>query len=214
MANPLVSGLAIVRSGWTGSISVTVGASTVTHTPTDPTSAAEVMVRLAQRASRAFGAAWEAFPTEAGVLTLSASAAFTLAASGTTAARTGFASGPYASATERPADGAHEDGIYPSVGLTYSGSHLVGQTRATAMATGAAATMPVRGDSAGTLIVHGAHAELVALQATLEGGALTYDVWSGGRLEGRVRIGQARREARSQKPGMVQLAIDCREVTA
>ncbi len=122
--------LAPVVDGWTGALTVTVGATVATITPRARTSALRVLERVVYEARRVHGEAFVAYTTAAGKFTVEMPSTFSIAATGTTATKTGLtASQSGASAYTFPDVVA--DGIVPAYGARL-------RTRAAGRETGAA----------------------------------------------------------------------------
>ncbi len=90
MANNYYSLLAKVVDGWTGSLTVTVGAAVATVTPRPRTSALRVLERMVYEARRVHGAVFVAYVDSASKFFVFMPATFAIAATGTTAAKTGL----------------------------------------------------------------------------------------------------------------------------
>jgi len=71
------SGLALVNSGWTGTVTITVGADDVVVTPVARTSAAEVVAKVLSKCTELHGGTWSASVTSAGVISITSTLTFT-----------------------------------------------------------------------------------------------------------------------------------------
>lgn len=208
-----VSGLAQVTSGWSGTLTTTVGAVTATLSPPLRTSAAEVARELARLSQRTHGGTWQAWVTSAGKLVVEASLAFGLNATGFCATQTGYSAGPYASATSVEATDAHPGGVYPAggVGADIGGTSL---PLGVALGDGSSVALGVLSYASGGLVLEDDHASLMALLPALATGT-TWDVWDGGRIEGRVRLsGPPAVSPRGARLDLVDLRVDVQVVTS
>lgn len=209
MSNPMVAGLALVRSGWGGDVTVTIGATVATVTTSGRTSAAEVWEDVVREAAKIHGGEWEGYPTAAGKLAIRGPSAFTLAATSTAQSRLGL-TGTYTGASSYTATSAHSDGVYPSYGLACTVG-AAQSDRGEPTADGAYG-WPGRATSArGRVVCYGTFSEVNTLEATLDG-AETWDAWIAGRIVSRVRLGAVRRSRWGDQASQATLTADAMEV--
>jgi len=90
MSNPYYSLLAKVVDGWTGALTVTIGATVATVTPRPRTSALRVLERMVYEARRVHGAAFVAYVDSASKFVVEMPSTFAIAATGTTDTKTGL----------------------------------------------------------------------------------------------------------------------------
>jgi len=90
MANNYYSLLAKVVDGWTGTLTVTIGAAVATVTPRARTSALRVLERMVYEARRVHGEAFVAYVDSASKFVVEMPSTFAIAATGTTATKTGL----------------------------------------------------------------------------------------------------------------------------
>jgi len=90
MANNYYSLLAKVVDGWTGTLTVTIGAVVATVTPRPRTSALRVLERMVYEARRVHGAAFVAYVDSASKFVVEMPSTFAIAATGTTDTKTGL----------------------------------------------------------------------------------------------------------------------------
>jgi len=90
MANPYYSLLAKVVDGWTGTLTVTIGAAVATVTPRGRTSALRVLERMVYEARRVHGEAFIAYVDSASKFVVEMPSTFAIAATGTTDTKTGL----------------------------------------------------------------------------------------------------------------------------
>jgi hypothetical protein len=191
VASALRSGLALVDAGWTGVVTVTIGAVVATVQPQGRMSAAAVWAYLLQESTRLHGGSWSGYVDSSDKLYIAGTAGnFTLAATGVTQTRLGL-TGTYTGAGSYTADVAHYGAVTPSLGLRYDGGDAALAGRP-AGATGALGSGGAWASEAGGLACYGTIAELVALEATLMA-ANVYDVWLDGRMLAKVHMGNVTR---------------------
>jgi hypothetical protein len=189
--NPEMVGLALVDSGWTGDVQITRGATTETITPQGRTSAAAIWSEVVRAAQNKFGGTWQGWPDSAGKLHIVTSlASFDLVCSGTTKTRLVF-TGTYTGAAEYTAASAHHSAVYPAYGMRLSIGVASRATRAPS-ANGDFGGSGARMGPSGSMVCYGTYAEIVSLESALDGGE-THDAWIGGRVVGRVRLGEVKR---------------------
>jgi len=210
VASSLRSGLALVDAGWTGSVTVTIGAVVATLTPTGRWSVAAAWAYVLQEATRLHGGTWSGYVDSADKLFISGTAGnFTLAATGTTQTRLGL-TGTYTGAGSYTADVAHYGAVTPSLGLRYDG----GDTSIGGTAPGATGAFGFGGawaSEAGGLACYGTIAELVALESTLMA-ANVYDAWLDGRLVTRIHVGNVTRSRWGAHADRAMLTVACQTV--
>ena len=165
--------LAPVVDGWTGAVTVTVGATVATVTPRARTSALAVLERVVYEARRVHGAAFVAYTTAAGEFTVEMPATFAIAATGTTATKTGL------TATQSGADAytfpdAVVGGIVPAYGARVRSRTAGRDTGAALLAGGLGFTRGIQ-KSAGSLALFDTLANSSTMADTLAAGG-TYDL--------------------------------------
>lgn len=181
-ANPLVSGLAEVTAGWTGTVEVDVGGATATVFVQSRTSAAEVWDALVRAAARRCGGTWSWWPLADGTVVVTGPSAFTLWATGTTRDRLGLTSS-YTGATSYTTE-AHDGGLYTTGGLGTSGPTW--SKTAEVSATGGTVIGASRRGGRGSVELFGTFAELYALAGGFAG--TTWDIVLAGTRDARVRV--------------------------
>ena len=204
------SGLAAVTSGWTGTATVTIGATVVTVTPRERTSPVEVVRDLVRAAERIHGGTWKWWADAAGKLVVTSTLTFALAGTGNTDDRLGF-TGTYTGAPTYTAAVAHDGAIYPSTGLRLDGADGVARGGAVG-ATGANVMAITRQEQGGKLLMYGAFDELVGLVDTFEG-AGTWDVNLAGIWAARIRVTGVARNAWGIRPDKTVLELGVTAVT-
>ena len=183
-------GLAKVLTGWTGSLTVTVGGVPVGITPSEPTSAVELAVRV-DTVLTALGAQPHGVQvSEAGVLVWSAVASFTLAATGVIQTRLNVAAST--TATTVTGAGVHADGFYPARGMSID-SPMMATSQATTMADAAGSTGALAAVSSARLTANDTLQALWAFEDDF-GTDQLWDLWAGGYYRARLRIEQVTRE--------------------
>lgn len=196
---PPTSLIALVCSGWTGAVTVTVGTSSRVISTPSTTSIVELLDRIIRVGSRR-GGEWAWSIDGAGFITISSTAAFELTLTGTTLTRLGMLSGPYSGAYYYVADAAAYEVHLPSLGLLLTGADAVARGGGVTQAeTAATASTGMRfEEESGTIRFYGTQTELVALVDTLEGGV--WDVGCGGDWSARVRVRGIAREPWGKDP--------------
>ena len=182
-------GLAKVLTGWTGSLTVTVGATAVGIVPSETTSAIELAGRIDVVLSALGAQPYGADASAAGVISWRAAGSFTLAASGVIQSRLGVAA--TATGTTVTGTGAHAGGFYPAQGMLVDTPLLASSTaQPMADASGGIGALPSVARVA--VEAHDTLAYLWAFEAEF-GGDLMWDLWAGGRYRGRMRIDDVKR---------------------
>jgi len=181
--------MAKVLTGWSGTLSVTVGASTVA-VPVELRTSAIVLADRAAAIARGMGVSVEAYATAAGVLTWSAASTISINASGVIASRMNLAA--TTTGTTLSGAGAHTDGFYPAHGMRIDApSDGTGRTMPTAAGSYTTAPrrepQPVRAQAFGTMAD-------VWTYAAAFGGDVVWDVWGFQGYWGRLRIDTVERE--------------------
>jgi hypothetical protein len=177
LVNPQVTALAKVVSGWTGTITVTVGAASAAFTPAARSSAFEVMTALGLEVVRVFGtvghAAWV---TPAGVFEMVGPSTFSVAATGTTMGRLGM-TGTLSGAASYTFPSTYTGGVLPDYGLRAK-SPMVTVDDGAATSTGATGRTGQLKSGSARLFVFDDFADVFTLSADLDQGE-TYDahVW-------------------------------------
>lgn len=190
-----VSGLAKVYPGWSGTLTCTIGAVTVSATFLDLESAPGAWFRFLGICSRRFAGTWDPFVTSAGKLsaTVSGAGAFSFGATGTAATRlgiTGAIAGSDGSTVE--AQDAHPDGVYPTHGILLDVVD-VAMSKGACTASDGYASAGVRDGSSVSVTVHDTLERLWTTEQTLTNGA-TYDAIAGDRLLARLFLTRSRRQ--------------------
>lgn len=196
-------GLAKVLTGWTGSLTVTVGATAVPIVPAEPTSAIELALRVDLVLGALGAQPYGASVSEAGVLTWRAVSSFTLAATSLIQSRLNVAA--TATGTTVTASGAHADGFYPSRGMLV-GSPLFTCSTVRSVADGSGALNPLPLVTDLSLTVQGTLSELWALEDDF-GADQMWDLWAGGTYRGRLRIDSAQRRRLGQSAEHGKLSL-------
>lgn len=203
MAGPLnVMGMAKVLTGWTGTLSVTVGATTVAITPPMRTSAIILADRVVLIAD-ALGVAVTTFATAAGVLTWSASATMSINATGVLRTRLNLAA--TTTGTDLAGVGAHTDGFYPEHGMEIATMPNT-STMVTPAASGSNPPIPNMAPQSLTIGVFGTLANLWTYEDAF-GGDHVWDVWRAGRYWGRLRVNDVSRQplGASREHGRIEM---------
>ena len=177
-------GLAKVLTGFTGSLSVTVGGNTVAISPEEPTSAVELALRVDQVLAALGAGPYGLKISTTGVFTWSAQNSFTLAASGVILSRLNLAAS--ASGTIVTSLGPHQDGFYPANGMIVR-SPFLDSTTAKPIADGSNAPTlrPVPTDT--QILVHADLSDLWTLEDDFNADQL-FDYHSGSSFQGRIRV--------------------------
>lgn len=181
-------GLAKVLTGWTGTLSVQVGATLVPITPSEPTSAIELAMRVDIVLS-ALGAQPVGVRADGGVLSWSAGVSFTLAATGVIQSRLNVAAST--TGTTVTGAGAHADGFYPAQGMLVR-SPLFASSTASPMSDGSAAGNPLPMVATVSIEAHDTLSNLWTLEDDFSSDQL-WDLWAGGGYRGRMRINSVKR---------------------
>ena len=191
MANPFTAGFSKVQAAWTGAIAVSVGATTVTVTPSGfsgsgRTSAAVVVVELVNQARDIIGGTWSVYADTSGHMNIESSNSFSLVASSNTATRTGY--GTHSAAYSQRTASAHPDGTYPlglqfdAIGLSkQGGTHVLDGS-------GAPSTIWVSDNSTATIFDTWANTHTFASTFYPEGALVCFDIWIADHVLGRYKI--------------------------
>tara|TARA_R100000655_G_scaffold24510_1_gene49608 strand:- start:7233 stop:7889 length:657 start_codon:yes stop_codon:yes gene_type:complete len=177
LINPRVTALAKVTSGWTGTLTVTDGASTAIVTPKDRTSAFEVMTTLGAEIVRVFGVTTHnAWCTSSGIFQMTGPSTFSVTGTGTTEARMGL-SGALSGASEYTFPGAYTGAVIPGYGLRTK-SPMVSVSDGSATSTGANASTGGAKSSGASLFAFDDFSGVFTISASLDQGE-TYDahIW-------------------------------------
>lgn len=172
LANSQISALAEVVSGWTGAVSVTVGATTATYTPSGRTSAFEVLRGIGREAVRVHGGTVGGWATSAGVLQVQASMLFDISATGTTMGRLGL-TGTLSGSNEYTFPSAYIGAVVPDYGAN-ARSAMVQVKPGKASATGAGALTAGLEAAGGRISLFDDLSDVVDIAAELDAGG-TYD---------------------------------------
>lgn len=213
------SGLAKVASGWTGSITVTVASVDAVVVPDARTSAAELLAALRAACERTHGGTWDVYVGEdsvgvVGVVGLSSSLTFTLAITGTTAARLDWAAA--SSVTSVTGAVVHFGAYYPAHGLNW-GTGGAPDALGSPSSDGANAGSPRQTTGSRSLVAWDTYEASWAAEADIAG---VYDVWSvstlttgpAPRVHARVRVGSWSRAPLGRLASNVTLTADATEV--
>lgn len=173
MANNYYSLLAKVEDGWTGTLTVTVGATTATVTPHSRTSALRVLERMVYEARRVHGAAFIAYVDSASKFVVEMPSTFAIAATGYTPLKTGLSADQSGSSSYTfPA--AIPNAILPAYGAQIR-STLIGVKRGSSLLDGGAGFSKGRRDIRGRMTLYDTLVNSSTFADTLADGG-TYDV--------------------------------------
>lgn len=171
-----------LRTGWTGTIAATYNSITTTVTPETRDSPAAVMARLVHQTYVDSGLVLSLSVSSTGVITISGSATFSLAATSNTATYTGFST--HSSAATYTASGASSGAWVPTYGLRLEGTTLAtGEGRVTSDG-GTSSTSGLVAGASTRLMLWTSHADAWGNEDV----SGVVDVWHDGRIFGRVRI--------------------------
>ena len=173
MANNFYSLLAKVSDGWTGVITVTVGATVATITPRSRTSALRVIERLVYEARRVHGASFVAYVTSGSKFVVEMPSTFAIAATLTTATKTGL-SADQSGASSYTFPTAIPDAMVPRYGSQLR-TRMLGADRGSALLSGGLGFVKGRSRVAGRLTMYDTLATSSTFADTLADGG-TYDV--------------------------------------
>lgn len=197
--NAYALGLCEVKSGWTGYLAVTIGSLVAVARPSPVTSVAELMTALARAAAAKHGGAWRAYPDAVGLLRIEGPSAFTLTGAGTAQSRTAFTS-TYTGATEyASASSPHDGGRYALLGAGgfLDGAEPGATTKGVPLGAGDQVLHAIRGTTEGEIRAESyLNTEFADWQSDVVGDG-TFDLWFGGRVLSRVRLGGARFERKA-----------------
>lgn len=201
-------GLCKVLTGFTGSLSVTVGATTVPISPKEPTSAVELAFRVDQVLAALGAQPYGLRISETGVFTWSAVTSFTLAATGVIQTRLNVA----ASTTGQTVTGAgaHADGFYPGEGMLLR-SPLLDTQRARALSDGSGATMVQPMPAQTEILVHDTLANIWSLEGTFSADQL-WDYTSASQYQGRLRVNAVKRRRLGRTAEHAELRLDAQSI--
>lgn len=198
--------LAEVKTGWTGTIALTYGGTTVTITPRTRESVASLLARLVAGALLETGLALSVVvSTNDPFLTISAASFFDLALTGTCETRTGMAGGSATSITSE----SSADVYCPIYGIELDGDEL-SASAGRAVSSGAYANRGASDAARATVTIYTTYADAWVQEAALQG---VYDVWLDGRVLGRFRIDQWTRTRRGKLHNQVVLTADALAVS-
>lgn len=185
--------LAEVLTGWTGSITVTVGARSVTVTPSTRESVASLWSRVQMRALAELDLTLAVVMLAADQAIAEADQAFDMTLSGNCASRTDFDSGPYSSLATYTSDANGCDGvIVPAYGMRLADAMLTSTGRAVADGSSAAVLVDSGATSRLALMINLSQAVTIEQAiAALTHTQQVHDVWHAGRLIQRVRLSGA-----------------------
>lgn len=198
------AGMAKALTGWTGAITVTVGGTASTVAIAEPASAIEVALQIDQTLMALGATALGVSVSDAGVLQWSALSSFTLAATLNSATRLNIP----ASTTGQTVtgSGAHADGFYPSGGLMIRDPFIASST-ATSVANSIGNTGVQPMSKSITLEAHADLSEIWTLEDDFSDDQL-WDLWTGGRFRGRLRVLRVNRERLGKSAELARLTLD------
>ena len=211
MANVLYNpGFSQVYGNYGGSVSVPIGATSATITPTRA-SAASIWMDLVALATVTHGAQFEGFVNDSGALVIQTTGdSFTLTASANTQTRLNLAAS--ATGTSITGSGAHQGGLYPT-GFKFSGFYLSkGKTKGSAAGDGA--NPLVWGTDNGTVEILDTYENIWNYHETVypSGDLYVADIWMGGRSFGRYQITNASMQRPGWKPDPAILRVTAQGV--
>ena len=206
MANvEYIPGLAQVFDSWSGNVAVTIGATTVTVTPTKG-SCASVWVELVEQCRLTHGGNWNGWVDSDKHVVIQHSSSFTITASGSTQTRLNL-SASYSGVRARGV-GPHVGGFYP-LGFGFTGFDRM-ESDGAAAADGSGATPLIWKSNKATATfldtwanIYDWHDDLVP-----SGDILEVDVWMGGREFGRYVVDDARTNRLSSVVDYVELGVE------
>ena len=205
MAAPLnMMGMAKVLSGWSGSLSVTVGATTVAITP-DLRTSAIILAREVARTALGLGVSTKAYATTSGVLTWEAASSISINASGLI--RTRLNVDATTTGTTLVGAGVHADGFYPEHGMRIAAMPSTA-TVVPAAAAGAQTDIPNMAPTSLTAQVFGTLANLWTYE-DLFGGDQVWDCWLVDRYFGRLRVDNVIRRRFGKSATAGRLKLEC-----
>lgn len=206
MAGPLnVVGMAKVLTGWSGSLSVTVGATTVA-VPVDTRTSVIVLAQRITAVARGLGVSVEAYATAAGVLTWAAASTISINASGVIATRMSLAA--TTTGTTLSGTGAHADGFYPGHGMRIE-APADSTTLEAPTAAGGYTAAPVMTPRPVSLRAYGVMADMWTHAADF-GGDVVWDVWGSPGYWGRLRVDAVRRDRMGKAADAASLVMSGR----
>jgi hypothetical protein len=173
MANNYYSLLAKVVDGWTGVLTVTVGGVVATVTPRSRTSALRVLERMVYEARRVHGASFIAYVTSGAKLVVEMPATFAIAATLTTATKTGLTA-DQSGASSYTFPTAIPDAMVPRYGSQLR-TRLLGADKGSALLAGGLGFSTGRARIAGRLTIYDTLATSSTFADVLADGG-TYDV--------------------------------------
>lgn len=191
---------ASVLTGWTGTI--VFGPAADVLTPRSSESVASLLCRLREEALFT-GLSLSFSVSSGGVVTVSSTAAFDIALTGTIATRTGLTAGPYSGAATYTAAGAYTGAWVPTRGARVDAPRV--ETEAgQATSSGTYGHSGHRMPGSGNATVWTSYADA----ATSEDASDTADYWHDGRFVARSFVGSWTRTRMGLLPQHVQLATE------
>ena len=196
----------VTDSGWTGNVTVTIGAVSATITPSND-SAASVWIALVNKCELLHGGSWEGWSTSASKLVIAHSSSFTITATGTTQTRLGLAAST--TGTEVAGTSAHFRGTYP-IGLSFEGYNKIKED-GVAAADGSGATPLIWKTGGASIQVFDTWQNNYDTQGTImaAGDIFTGDIWMGGRSFGRYFFDSVRLSKKGKMVDHTVLNIQC-----
>jgi len=191
-------GMAQALTGWTGDLSVTIGATEVEITPRPTTSAIELAIRIGD-VLRGFGLSGIQYASATGVLVWEASSTFTVEATGVIASRMNLAAST-SGATVTGA-GAHLNGFYPGHGMSVV-APLLPFAEVAPMADGAHAPGLLSRATPVRLRAFSELSDVWALEAAF-GTDQPWDLWALGEWRGRLKVSSVVRQRVGHGAGAV-----------
>ena len=182
-------GMAQVLAGWSGTLSVTVGATTVPIAPDARTSAIVLALAIADTGT-ALGAAAVAYASATGALSWESATAMRIDCSGVIRTRLNMAAST--SGTKLGALGAHLDGFYPEHGMVLREA-MHATTTVASIADGSGGVFGQAAARTLALEVHGTLANIWTYEAVFDADQ-AWDLWHGSAHAGRLRVDSVTRE--------------------
>lgn len=172
--NPLRVALGEVTTGYTGTVTVTVGATPAVYTAKAAESPLSVMYLTLAECIRVHGAGWSVFVDSSDKINFVYSGGvFSLTATGTTEARLGL-TGALSAAAGYTFPNVYSDSLVPDRGAHLDGAEFM-LDGGVSMSDGSGARAPQFGSPTRTLFIHDDAADQMAHQALLDAGG-TWDL--------------------------------------
>ena len=197
-----VMGLAQVLTGWSGTLSVTVGATTVPIVPATRTSAI-VLARAIATTASALDAAAVAYASSTGVLSWESAISMRIDCAGVIRTRLDMAAST--SGTKLGALGAHLDGLYPEHGIQLREA-MHATTTVASIADGSGGVFSQASTRALSLEIHGTLANVWTYEAAFSADQV-WDLWHGSTQAGRLRVDSVTRKRLGKSPELGRLNV-------